>query len=105
MSAHTNGAVKIVGLGDKATAADYQVLVMAQLGKSYSAIAAHTGRSKSQIAYRLKMAGISLADYRDDKSPLAQRITKELDRHSKTYFRELEDQIMRMLHGTAAPPP
>lgn len=58
---------------------DWEVVQLAKVGTHQRAISEKTGLTKSQVTYRLRMAGVSARDYRDGKSTEFRRVWSMTD--------------------------
>jgi hypothetical protein len=95
----------VMGTTPLTTTADIQCLLMARLGQSVESISQTTGLSKSKISYRMKLAGIKLSDYRNGKSPIAQRMIQMAAVESRHQLDYLKVEIRKQLAATTKPPP
>jgi hypothetical protein len=92
----------IVRLTEKATKADYWVLILAGFGLSYKAIADRTGLTVHQVRHRLSEAGVKVRDYRNGQNKMAERVIDVAEQSADEYFKNLQDQIRAKL--LSAPP-
>lgn len=69
---------------------EIEVVVMGELGFSTQAIADETGLSKGQVLYRLRLAQVKRADYRNGKSDTAERV---LDTMRRPLEQHVKDEV------------
>lgn len=59
---------------NKTRSEDIACILGARLGFSVDCIAQRNGLTPAQVRYRMKLFGIKLSDYRNGRTPLAERI-------------------------------
>jgi len=89
-----------MGITPLTTISDVQCILLARLGQSVKSIERTTGLSAGRIQYRLKLSGIKLSDYRDGKSPIAERMVKMAMAEGQEQLNALKDAIRKQLGPT-----
>jgi len=85
-------------LNENADRQDIQVLIMAKFfGFSWKTIAKATGKSVSQVGYRLKCAGIKTSDFRRGETAIANRAIEFCRQESAEYFNSIQSEIRKYL--------
>lgn len=90
---------RIIGWGEKVTRSDIKCLLLAKAGISVKKISEACNISIGQVKYRLRIAEIKLADYRNGKSDTGQRVIDAIDISSNNYIRELKDEIVKVIES------
>lgn len=85
-------------LTEKADRQDVQIMLMAKLwGFPWKTIAKATGKSVSQVGYRLKCMNIKTSEFRRGETDMAQRAIQFCREESKEYFNTIQSQIRKYL--------
>lgn len=77
-------------------AQDIACIIDARLGFSHDLIAKRTGLSKSTVAYRLKIWGVHVGDYRNGRTALSQRVLAAAEADSKRMLGEIKHHLKDM---------
>lgn len=92
--------MKIVSFSKRATQADIACIILGRLGMSAKCISERTGLSSGQIYGRLRMAGISVKDYRDGRTDFSQKVIAIAGAEAHLAISDIKAQIAKLL-----PPP
>lgn len=83
---------------ERADRQDIQVLLMAKFfGFPWKTIAKATGKSVSQVGYRLKCAGIKTSEFRNGETAISQRAIGFCQTESREYFNSIQSEIRKYL--------
>lgn len=95
--------MQILSFTKRATHADVAAIIMGRLGMSAKLISEKTGLTPAQIYGRLRMAGISVKDYRDGRTEFSQRVIAIAGDEAHHAIEDIKAQIRQLL-PPATPP-
>lgn len=94
---------RIIKFGKRATQSDVACVILGRLGMSGQCIADRTGLSVGQVFGRLKMAGISLKDYRNGRTEFAQKVIAIAHEEAGHTLNDIKDMIRKALPPASQP--